>query len=238
MYKSGLIYTLLYRSYAICTNWHQIDTEIQKIKSFMLKNGYPSELLDRMVTLFLNKIRAPPSVPLVDTENNVKCYQIILPYLGSFSKRVEKKIKHGLQQHMPNIKINVIYRASTRLRTLFAFKDKLPSYLNSGIVYQFTCGRCNSAYIGETIRHSKTRFCEHMGVSPLTGKAMANPRPSAITDHLKNCRYTIKLDDFKIIGRDLTSESNLEVKESLFIHRHKPNINIQGSSVPLLLFKN
>ena len=34
-YKSGLVYTLLYRSYQICTHWHQIHTEFDKIRMFM-----------------------------------------------------------------------------------------------------------------------------------------------------------------------------------------------------------
>ena len=42
-YKTGLVYTLLYRSYMICTNWQQIDNEFTKIHSFMLKNGYPTD---------------------------------------------------------------------------------------------------------------------------------------------------------------------------------------------------
>ena len=145
-YKSGLVYTLLYRSYMICTTWHQVDKEFSVIRSFMLKNGYPSELFDRTLTFFLNKLyTAKPSMQSV--ESKVKNYQIILPYLGSFTKRLEKRVKQGLNEHLPNVKIRFVYRASTRLRNLFAFKDRIPSYIRSGFVYKFTCASCKAVYI-------------------------------------------------------------------------------------------
>ena len=138
----------------------------------MLKNGYPTELFEKTLSFFLNKLYSTRT-PAESVESTTKNYQIILPYLGSFTKRVEKKIKQGLKDHLPSIKITFVYRASSRLRNLFAFKDKIPSYISSGIVYKFTCASCKAVYIGETNRHTKTRFCEHMGVSALTGKESA-----------------------------------------------------------------
>ena len=55
-YKSGLVYTLLHRSYSICTIWGQFHQEIEKIKSIMLKSGYSSTLIEKTVTFFLNKL--------------------------------------------------------------------------------------------------------------------------------------------------------------------------------------
>ena len=102
-YKSGLVYTLLYGSYQICTNWHQIHAEFDKICLFMQKNGYPSALIDRTVSYFLNKLYA--NRPSQRAHNdNVKTHQILLPYLGAFTKRVERKIQQGLKEHMPNNK--------------------------------------------------------------------------------------------------------------------------------------
>ena len=235
IYKSGLVSTLLYRSFTICTNWNQIDHEIKKIKSFLSRNGYPSKLLDRLVSIFLNNVHKNNTD---NAEEQHEKLQITLPYLGTFTKRLEKKIKQSIQQHLPNIRINFIYRASTRLRTLFTFKDKIPSNLISGIIYKFKCSRCNSTYIGESIRHTKRRFCEHLGVSALSGKTMLNPPPSRIRDHKLECNCNPALKDFKIIGRDSISEHRLLIKESLFIHRDKPSLNIHGASTPLILFKN
>ena len=48
------------------------------------------------------------------------------------------------------------------------FKDRVPYDLVPGVVYKYTCGRCNSSYYGDTERHLKVRSGEHMGISPLT----------------------------------------------------------------------
>ena len=49
------------------------------------------------------------------------------------------------------------------------------------------------------------------------------------------CHTRVNTDDFKIIGRD-NYDWHLEIKESLFIKRDKPSLNIQGTSFPLALF--
>jgi hypothetical protein len=236
IYKSGLITTLLSRSFTICSNWDHIHREIINIKTFLLKNGYPEKLLNHMVSRFLNKIHSRKQ-PATDHTKTPKprCFPIILPYLGTSSKRLEKKIKQCVKQYMPDVKISFIYRASTRLRTLFAFKDKIPQYLASGIIYKYTCNKCKSVYIGESIRHTKRRFSEHMGVSALTGKPLRGQNTTAVKDHLNQCRARAVYEDFVILGKDMI-ENNRRIKESLFIHRDKPELNIQGSSIPLLLF--
>ena len=75
-----------------------------------------------------------------------------------------------------------------------------------------------------------------MGISGLTGKEMKSKKDSAIRDHLQTCDGVITHDSFVIIGReaDLIAQ---RVKESLFIHRDKPSLNVQGTSIPLKLFK-
>ena len=235
IYKTNLISTLLFRCYTICSSWSLIDAEVRSINSYMLKNGYPEQIVDRAISLFLNKLHSKKQPLKVTTQ---KQFHIKLPYLGTFSRRLEKKIKLSLGQYLPEFKVIFVYRAATRLKTLFAFKDKIPSYLSSGIIYKYKCSRCNSTYIGESIRHTKRRFCEHLGISALTGQPLKGQNPTTVSDHTKKCKCKISLNDFEILGRDSTTEYNRRIKESLFIHRDRPTLNIQGSSVPLHLFKN
>ena len=236
VYKAGLLYTLIHRSFSICSSWESFHKEVDRIKLFMQKNGYPSTLIDKTISFFLNKLFVKPAV-VETTDNPTKTYQIILPYLGVFTRRVEKKMKQALKEHLPNTKVTVVYRAATRLRALFAFKDKIPPYIRSGVIYKYTCNSCKAVYIGETGRHKKTRFCEHIGISALTGKTSKTKVESAIRDHHKQCDGVISYDCFKIIGNDSGLIAR-RIKESLFIHRDKPEINIQGTSLPLKLFKN
>jgi len=74
-----------------------------------------------------------------------------------------------------------------------------------------------------------------MGISGLTGKEMKSKKDSAIRDHLLTCDGVITHDSFVIIGREADLIAR-RVKESLFI-RDKPSLNVQGTSIPLKLFK-
>jgi hypothetical protein len=231
-YKTGLVTTLLFRAYSISSSWTAIDDQIRVITSCMIRNGYPDHILCRLTNAFLNGLhtKKQPQEPSM-----TKNLQIVLPYLGTFTRKAEIKIKKSVQQFLPSCNITFVYRAATRLRTIFAFKDKVPSYLASGIVYKFTCGGCNATYIGESVRHAKRRYCEHMGISALSGKPLQGQSSTNVRDHIKRCNAFSSLENFKIICRD-SNETNLRIKESLFISKDSPDINVQGNSIPLLLF--
>ena len=40
-------------------------------------------------------------------------------------------------------------------------KDRIPDYLKSHVVYEFSCPACNAGYIGKTDRNLGTRIKEH-----------------------------------------------------------------------------
>ena len=85
------------------------------------------------------------------------------------------------------------------------------------------------------MRHLKVRASEHMGVSALTGKITNSQQSTAVRDHLLFCSHRASLDDFSILT---TARNNfeLELKESLLIHRDKPSLNKTTTSAPLFLF--
>ena len=234
VYKESLVSTLLYRAYRICSNWTEIHKETTRIKKLMQGNAYPQQFLDRIISTFYNRINTRESL-VKDKQSDP--ILLVLPHLGNFTKQLERTIKHSLKSNLPDIKVRFIYRASTRLSMIFNFKDKIPQCLSSNILYKFTCSGCNATYIGETTRHAKHRFHEHMGTSALTGKQLKNPNPTTVLDHTKKCQTKAKRDDFQIIGRDNNSEYCLRVKESLLIHKYRPQLNIKSQSVKLELFK-
>ena len=45
-FKIGLISTLIYRCYSICSDMSRFHLELEKLKSIFRKNGYPSSLID------------------------------------------------------------------------------------------------------------------------------------------------------------------------------------------------
>ena len=120
-------------------------------------------------------------------------------------------------------------KAKGNSQNVFRFKDRLPSDLVSGVVYKYTCGRCNSTYYGETDRHLKVRSREHIGISPL--------KEIAIHDHLLNCNNIPSFEEFTIL-RNRNNKFNLEIKESLLVKRDRPILNKNVSSAKLFLFDN
>jgi hypothetical protein len=233
VYKESLVSTLLYRGHRICASWEAFHKETANVRQLMIKNGYPEKILDKIITSFFNGICAGKST---STDEKTPPLMVVLPYLGKHTNHLEKKLKNVFRKAVPDLQVRFVFRAATRLSNIFRFKDRIPKYLSSGVIYKYTCRGCNSTYIGETIRHAKRRYEEHMGRSALTGKSLGKPPQTAISDHARTCGTYPDEDDFVIIGRE-ASELKLRIKESLFIRRDKPGLNLQGTSVPLQLFK-
>ena len=77
-----------------------------------------------------------------------------------------------MKNKLPYCNIQFVFQTKCNISNFFTFKDKIPSFLRSGIVYKFQCGSCNATYYGKTKRHFKVRMCEHLGISALTGKKL------------------------------------------------------------------
>ena len=75
----------------------------------------------------------------------------------------------------------------------------VPYNLDSGVVYEYTCGRCNSSYYGETERHLKVRSGEHIGISPLIFKTTKLSKERSVCEHLLQCDNNPSFDEFNIL---------------------------------------
>ena len=105
------------------------------------------------------------------------------------------------------MKLNCIYIVSS----FFPFKDQIPLMMSFSIIYKYSCGQCQSSYIGETHRHFISRICEHKGISPRTKKTNVN---SNIREHSLSCDHPI-------------------IIVIIYIHKLSPNLNNHNSSCPL-----
>ena len=111
--------------------------------------------------------------------------------------------------------------------TILIPKDSIPKFLQSYVVYQFTCAGCNACYIGETRSHLKTRIEEHLG----------KDKNSQIFKHLQenpHCRQVSNFDCFDVIDRD-TSHFRLQLKEAMYITWKKTILNKQIKHVTLTI---
>ena len=236
-YKMGLLFTLLFRGFSLCTDWSKFHSELKILKSVMGKNGYPRDLVDKCIMNFLNKVSTPKR-PVSTVSKRV--LRICLPFLGKESLRIRGNLLKLAKTYFPtSCKLQIIFSAQNRLSNYFGFKDKVPLNCRSFILYKFVCNKCNLVYYGKTFRHFKVRVFEHLGTSLKTGKSFAynpnNINNTAVLNHLHKCKCHATMNDFTIIG-SANNDYHLRIKESLIIQRDDPLLNKTVQSTPLSLF--
>ena len=149
---------------------------------------------------------------------------IILPFLGHLSFEARNRLNSCIRHQLPSCSLRIAFQSKTLLSSLFKFKDSIPKYLCSRLIYKLSCTCCNTTYYGETERHLFARASGHLGITPLTQKRVKNPKKSAIMDHILLERHNAKYDDFSILIPE-NNQFKLHLKESLLIKRDKPEFN-------------
>ncbi|CAF1579206.1 unnamed protein product [Rotaria magnacalcarata] len=81
----------------------------------------------------------------------------------------------------PLKQVRVVYDVTARIGHNFTTKDKIPTELRSGVVYEATCPVCNEKYIGETCRHLKTRINEHLSYQKRVMPPLTQPQTTTTT---------------------------------------------------------
>ena len=92
---------------------------------------------------------------------------IVLPFLGTTSWKVKNDLIRTFRKNVPFCNLKIVFKTGKRLSAFFLFKDKL-----SGVIYKFTCAKCNLSYVGCTKRYWEERLEEHTHLSALTGKPL------------------------------------------------------------------
>ena len=231
-HKIGLIKSLLFRCFSLCSDFIKFHHEIDKLKSILYKNSYLRDLIDKCIKKFLDKILAPKAV--VSTVPK-KGLLIALPYLGKLSLQIRTRINRIMKNKLPYYNVRFVFQTKCKVSNFFTFKDKIQSFLRSGIVYKFKCGSCNATYYGKTKRHFKVRMCEHLGISALTGKRVKGDDDSAIKEHLLLCNHVSDFEDFSILAIN-NNDFKVMLMESFLINRDYPPLNENKLSLPWELF--
>ena len=185
---------------------------------------YPIFVIDNQIKRFLEMQYT--TISNESTVNNNKKVYFKLPYIGTFSNATKIKLNQICDKYCKNTNIVVAFLL-LKIGSFFSCKDSIPKFLQSYVVYQFTCAGCNACYIGETKRHLKTRIEEHLG----------KDKNSQILKHLQeNPRYreVSNSDCFDVIDRD-NSHFRLLLKEAMHITWKKPILNKQIKHVTLTI---
>ena len=66
-YKVGLVHTLLFRFFKICSSMQNFHIELEQLRSILKCNNYPANAIDQCIKIFLDELHVPkqivPTVP-------------------------------------------------------------------------------------------------------------------------------------------------------------------------------
>lgn len=232
-YKTGLVKTLLYRSFKLCSSYPLFHSELLRLKDILVTNSYRINFVDSIIRSFLNKQFV--HIKKVTTVERMPL-TITLPYLGRYSLELRRKIRTFLKSAYPQLCLKIAFITVERIGSRFTIKDTLPKELASNVVYRYKCSSCDATYIGKTSRHFGVRTGEHLGISIRTNKSIKPDKNSAIQQHFLDSGHVLHLDNFKIIDRAQTSYTCM-IKEALQIVQCKPSLNCQQDYDTLVLMK-
>ncbi|XP_057293867.1 uncharacterized protein LOC130622418 [Hydractinia symbiolongicarpus] len=232
-YKHGLIFSLLYRCYHLCSDLNKFHVEISQLKTILGRNGYPSKVFEFFLRIFKSRNYEPKEQVSLAPKKELF---LVLPVLGKITLQIRTRLHRLFKQKLAHCNVKLIFFSKRRLRNCFAFKDRIPESLRSGLVYCFKCSGCNATYYGKTKRHFKVRMSENLGISALTGKRVKpGPQASAVLEHLMFCNNSpASFHNFSVLAEE-SKDFKLTLMESLLIERDRPILNNTVKSIPLEL---
>ena len=229
-YKKSVVIGLVHRIYRTCSSWQLFDRAIEEAKIILHNNQYPLSFIEDIIYSTLNKILSVDEIQINDAnetnedvdENNSDTVSIDSnAYTGVMldkdkfkffanyrGKPTEKFIQSLYKLNAPCKFILTLKKTKNLISTL---KVPVPDMLQSNVVYQITCSRCQSSYVGQTSRHLQQRFREHIGSKGLLKK------------HFEECDIFSSEDMVKILGK--SSGEKLMTLEALYIAEINPVLN-------------
>ena len=229
--KIGLLYTLLYICFQICSDWTKFHLVVVKLTDVFKNNGSPEIFINNIFKVFLdNKYRRQEKV----TTAPKKTLFLVLPNHGPLSLETRTKLRKSLNAMLNCCKLQSVFKSQNKLAKAFRVKDRNSKELTSGVFYKFQCGLCNESCYGECARHPNVTIGEHIGISSLTRKKVKH-KGTAVSDHFLLCNHSPSLENFSVPTKK-NKKFLLELKESLLIMRDKPSLNRNIRSAPLYLF--
>ena len=175
-------------------------------------------MFDRIVRRFLDHTFEPKPPALTAPKQII---YFCLSFTGIHSLQIRTQISRLCHVVFPHLDITFVFRSSRRISSFFPFKDKVPKYLRSSVVYLFKCRCCSASYVAQTTRHLHTRMSEHLGISLITEKQSTYLAICSIFSHINVSEHPANFDDFQILSSSFDSYE-LMIHESLLISKYKP----------------
>ena len=105
-YKTGLIFTLMFRCFTICSDMKSFHLEVEQLRRIFKCNNYPVALIDPFVKTFLNKIYVPKRILITFPKKDVL---IVLPFLGQFSLNLRSRLYNCFNKTLPSVTLKLFF---------------------------------------------------------------------------------------------------------------------------------
>ena len=120
-YKTGLIWSLLYRAFSLCSSFELFHQEILKLKDIFKRNGYPISFIDNCVKRFLDKVFIKKKTLLTASKKQLVC---VLPFIGKTSLQLRSRLVKSIQGNLQFCSLKVVFQSPCKLRSLFPLTRK------------------------------------------------------------------------------------------------------------------
>ena len=209
----------------ICADYNTLHNEVQYLKLIWQKNSSPRFFIDSCIKRFLDKLFITRNTS--DSVSDKKEIFIFLEFLGKIPFQSKKQLTEIFRTCKKHLKVNVIFKSSNRIRNASHFKVKIPTFMNSKLIYKFKCNICNGVYVDETKLHLLVRQYRHLGKSIVTEKPSKykDKYATAIRKHCHENNHEADSSCFTLIG-SASNNFHLKLKESLLILKLKPSLNV------------
>ena len=123
------------------------------------KKFFPLFYIDSSIKRFSNKffITHKTSDSVSDKKNIFICSE----FLGKISFKSKKQLTEIFRTCKNNLKVNVIFKSSNRIRNASRFKDIISTFVNSKVVYKF---KCTSAMMFKSTKQIVTFWYVNMNI--------------------------------------------------------------------------
>jgi hypothetical protein len=238
-WKIATLKNLIQRATRVCSTDQALQQELVHLKKvFCTINDYPEALVEEIIKNEKDRHNQPITNPTecdetkMDEEQEEIQLMLSLPYAGKVGEQIVEKVQKYVKKKASNgnkkVRVNAVFK-SMKLSSRFPLKDRTKPEHQHNVVYYVKCPnkKCNCAYCGETKRRMGKRTNEHGSTDP----------KSHVLIHSKKTKHKrVKGEDFKILRSGFTSQFRRKISESLFIKKHKPDLNVQKDSYRLCLF--
>ena len=103
-HKYNLLFTLLHRTFKLCSNFECFHQEIDKLKTILENNGYSKSFVDFCMKKYLDKVFIKKEVVLKASKKELIC---ILPFLGKKSMQLRTRLVNSVESNLKFVNLTL-----------------------------------------------------------------------------------------------------------------------------------